>query len=175
MQCEHLVGIFPHMDKITHILCSPLKRTLDTTIYGFYPLLSGHKGLSVIAWPALREYGTYPCNHGAPLETLRTELAELDELNFLTKPFDLSLVSEEWEIHRESLSERPGRAARVRRELHALGVVAKRRTGGIWNGITIQGNPDGRDVEILVISHGGFLQGLTGHTGEFCLHWVDEW
>lgn len=65
-QAEYLRNTFIPMNKITHIFCSPMKRTLGTCILGFKPLLDS--GLGVIAYPDLKEWGTGSSSTGSPVK-----------------------------------------------------------------------------------------------------------
>jgi len=66
---------FAHMNKITHVLSSPLRRTLETTLISLTPVFL--RGIEIIAWKDLREYGKAPCNDGTPLEMLKEEMKGL--------------------------------------------------------------------------------------------------
>src|SRR4051812_5310707 len=57
------------MDTITHVLSSPLTRTLETALRCFAPVYA--RGTKVIAWDQLVELGSAPCNTGAPLAVLK--------------------------------------------------------------------------------------------------------
>lgn len=52
-QCSVLAQTFPYHDKITHLVSSPLRRTLFTLVGSFSQPLS--RGLKVIASPLLQE------------------------------------------------------------------------------------------------------------------------
>jgi hypothetical protein len=66
---------FPHMVKITHVLSSPLRRTLETSLVSLTPVFL--RGIEIIVWKDLREYGKAPCNDGTPLAMLKEEMKEL--------------------------------------------------------------------------------------------------
>jgi broad specificity phosphatase PhoE len=63
------------MDKITHILCSPLERSLQTALEGFKPLLE--RGLVIVAWDKIIEIGPGPCNVGDSLPRLKKKMEGL--------------------------------------------------------------------------------------------------
>lgn len=87
-QAEHLRDTFPYMDRITHIMCSPLKRTLQTCVTAFKPLLED--GLRVVCWEELREFGVSPAQTGDPLPVLK---------EFINgNPVDISSLWDGWEI-----------------------------------------------------------------------------
>jgi broad specificity phosphatase PhoE len=54
-QAQNLRETFIHMNNITHILCSTLKRTRHTAQIAFEPLIS--QGLKIVAYHDLREHG----------------------------------------------------------------------------------------------------------------------
>jgi hypothetical protein len=72
---------------------------------------------------------------------------------------DTSLVPEGWEGYEEDYPH--CRASNVRTELWELGQEALKESGGAWKGFEVYGKA-GRDVEILVVSHGGFLAKVVG-------------
>ena len=56
-QALSLHQTFVPMHRITQIVCSPMKCTLQTAAIGFRPLLTENPSLKIIAWPDLRECG----------------------------------------------------------------------------------------------------------------------
>lgn len=140
------------MHSITHILCSPLHRTLETCLRSFEPLTS--RGLQVIAWDALREWGDGPCNHGDPLPVLREKVKE--------HPVNLALLNEGWEGGEKVRhnSRRAKYLESLKVELYSFcHTIVK---GGLWKGMPILPVDDGRDIEVLIVSHGTLLKELTG-------------
>lgn len=119
------------------------------------------RGVSVIAYPELREWGNLPCSTGSSREALEKEFPEA---------VDLTLVPHGWEWNRESLAPclcaRKQRVEEVRRQLWMLGLEALRRDGGKWKHLTLAPRTrEQQNVDILVISHGGFLGSLEGSDG----------
>jgi hypothetical protein len=53
------------MDKITHIVCSPVRRTLDAALLSFAPLFI--RGLQMTVFGSLREFGDSPASTGSAL------------------------------------------------------------------------------------------------------------
>ncbi|KAI9650735.1 hypothetical protein NHQ30_000759 [Ciborinia camelliae] len=84
-QCRTLSETFPHPEKITHIVASPLRRTLYTALYSFPTAIS--RGIKVSALPEVQETSTLPCDTGSEPAALAEEFAE---------NVDLSLVTEGW-------------------------------------------------------------------------------
>ena len=79
------------MRSIDLVVASPLKRTLNTALIAFEPVLK-EKGLNVIAMPELQETSDLPCDTGSSLEVLAKE--------FEGKPVDLNLVKPGWDSKR---------------------------------------------------------------------------
>jgi len=73
-------------------------------------------------------------------------------------PIDISLVPENWEENNEFGK---GRCKRVRKSLWALGHEAMKKEGGLWHGVDVSRGTIHRDIEIVLVSHGGFLADLT--------------
>lgn len=129
------------MDKITHILCSPLMRTVQTAVESFKPLFD--RGLKVVLWSRLIEFGQGPTNRGDPVPELKKKLEG--------QPVELDYLSDDWEKGSNGYLERNERVKKVARTLHTFCRVAT-RSGD---------DPEERlDVELLVISHGAFLRHL---------------
>jgi broad specificity phosphatase PhoE len=82
-QCDHLKNVFPRMEKITHMFCSPMIRTIATALIGFDPVFD--RGLKVIAWDDLREWGKSLCSTGTSLEILKEALEGKNSSLFIVK------------------------------------------------------------------------------------------
>lgn len=82
-QCRMLQKRFPNMGSVDLIVASPLKRTINTALIAFEPVIK-EKGLKVIALPELQETSDLPCDTGSSPELLAKE--------YEGKPVDLSLV-----------------------------------------------------------------------------------
>jgi broad specificity phosphatase PhoE len=140
---------------VTHILCSPLTRALQTAQIACEDLIS--QGLKVVAYPDLREHGSGPASTGTGLQELQRLLHNANQIT------DLSLVPEGWESNdKECKDERRIRARRVRKELWELGQEALKETGGKWKGYEVSRGAMHQNIEILVVSHGAFLQKMLG-------------
>ena len=61
---------FHHMDNITHIVCSPMRRTLDIAPLSFTPLFV--RGLVMHVFEQLKELGNSPSATGSAQERLKT-------------------------------------------------------------------------------------------------------
>jgi broad specificity phosphatase PhoE len=154
-QALNLKETFIPSNNVTHILCSPLTRTLQTAQIAFEDLIS--QGLKVVAYPDLREHGSGPTSTGTSLQELQHLLHNANQIT------DLSLVPEGWEMNdKECKDERRIRARRVRKELWELGQEALKETGGKWKGYEVSRGAMHQNIEILVVSHGAFLQKMLG-------------
>jgi broad specificity phosphatase PhoE len=66
-ECLDVRKEFPHHDKITHIMVSPLKRTIETAMHCFKPAID--RGVQVAAMPEVTANEPDGCNQGhAPEE-----------------------------------------------------------------------------------------------------------
>ncbi len=81
---------------------------------------------------------------------------------------ETKLAPDGWEFNKELSDQdhRQNRSLRVRKDLYELGVVILQGRKGIWNGIEIQGVKKGKDVHIVIVSHGGFLGTMQGKDGK---------
>ena len=155
LQSEHFP---PDKQKLIGLVAaSPLVRTLHTAWLVFQPLLSqssslhskpeaGGEQLRIIALPDAQETSSDPCDIGTDLPALSTFLSSQDP----PWPVDLSLLTENWNQkpfhgryspHSDAIKARARAARHFLREKVAE-LMAK----------------EGRDdVQIVLISHGGFL------------------
>jgi hypothetical protein len=115
------------------------------------------RGLKLILWSSLREWGNGASNIGYSLEEMKKEMASL--------PVDLRLLNEGWELETDPKEEGAERSNRVRKELYTLGEILLK--GGVWKGIPFEKHPG--PVHILVVSHGGFLMNVTFSDSELSL------
>jgi broad specificity phosphatase PhoE len=152
-QCSNLSAEFPHHSKITHLVASPLRRTLYTTLLSF-PSLVLTQNLKVTALPELQETSNLPCDTGSAPSVLISEFASGKWAGCV----DFSLLEDNWTDKSLSSPYAPtkkaleNRARTVRRWLRELG----------------RGGPDeGQDAEIVVVTHGGLLHFLTEDWGGF--------
>ncbi|KAK0126620.1 hypothetical protein ONS95_008207 [Cadophora gregata] len=145
-QSELLSQRFNTMKKVTHILSSPLSRTLLTALVAFKPAID--RGIQVILIPDLRECGQGLCNTGSNIPDLVEELSE-KEMGFRKDCIDSSYCYTGWEHNTESWDEhdlRHERADRMRSMLFHLGQIAA--------------NQSNDDVEIVIVTHSRFIMAL---------------
>lgn len=152
------------MNSITHVLTSPMLRTIQTTFGMFAPFFKN--GKKAILWLDLREWGSDDYNatsQGIPLEQLK--------IKTMSNSINRDLMSEGWEILDET-EEEDFRIMRVREELSELARLLSSGVGGKWKGISFEAHEG--DVGILVVSHGGFLYHLLDSDCKFgCFFFCD--
>jgi broad specificity phosphatase PhoE len=87
-QAEALGQQFPNVENVDLIVCSPMKRTIQTALLAFGDHLRASK-TELLALPELQELSAKPCDTGSSLAELLTEFRE--------DPLDLSLVPYDWD------------------------------------------------------------------------------
>lgn len=141
-QCGALRASFPHHDRITHLVASPMRRTLQTCQQSFRPAVDA--GKKVLAQPLVQEVSTLPCDTGSEPEVLRAEFGAWADVGLVEKGWNNKAAGSPWAPRVEALEAR-ARAARV----------WLRELGRQW---VAEGNGG---ADIVVTSHGGFLHFLT--------------
>ncbi|PQE30394.1 phosphoglycerate mutase protein [Rutstroemia sp. NJR-2017a WRK4] len=143
-QCRVLSQNFPSPDSITHLVASPLRRTIYTTLYSFPSVLS--RGVKVVALPEIQETSDLPCDTGSDVRVLEKEFGE-GEFRGLV---DLSRVEEGWNEKGVGGRWEP-----------SSGAIEKRaREARVWLRGLGRDNK-GEDVNVVVVTHGGFLHYFT--------------
>ncbi|KAF3912762.1 hypothetical protein ABW20_dc0105127 [Dactylellina cionopaga] len=152
-ECVALAANFPYHFTITKILCSPLKRAIQTTLESFYPAISALSG-SNPQWhidndPYLISRGTKPPVFTIPeiKQSLEESVKENPKLRGYeyTKLLDFSRVESEMPRWPEK------EGIFLPDNIIARGVAARRY---------IYDNYD-LNEELLVVTHGGFINYLT--------------
>ncbi|KAK8157591.1 histidine phosphatase superfamily [Phyllosticta citrichinensis] len=139
-QCYDLRDSFPYHSQVSQVVASPIKRTIYTALLAFSPVIE-QKKLKVIALPELQETSDLPCDTGSdPAEVAR---------EFAGQPVDLSRVEEGW-------NSKKGRWAP-----ESAAIEARARDARQWLRELAASSGDD-DVEIVVVTHGGYLHFLTG-------------
>lgn len=141
-QCASLQLRFPFQKRLTHIVASPIKRTLWTALLSFAPALAANPDLRVIALPEIQETSDLPCDTGSP----RAEL----EREFAGQPVDLSRVEDGWDSKKGRWAPTP----------QAVGERA--RVARVW-----LRELAGEDGEVVVVTHGGLLHMFTQDWSDF--------
>ena len=139
-QCAELRKAFPFHDRITHLVASPMRRTLYTCLLSFEPVVK--RGKTVTALPELQEVAAVPSDIGSSPKRLAAE--------FEPTEVDLSRVGASWTDKSSKSPFEPemdklaARAQKARLFLRSLAAEVQ----------------DG-DAHIVVVTHGGFLHFLT--------------
>ncbi|KAG8157573.1 hypothetical protein KVR01_012615 [Diaporthe batatas] len=161
-QCLAVQRNFPYHNKITHILASPLKRTIQTAVNCFKPAID--RGIRVQPLPEVIEIGPEECNQGHNpediIEWARSTFGGdfLDEHMFSLMPSDWSDNSTglyEYRMYEYTESKLRLRAEIARQIIRRTAIQA------------------GDRAHIVVVSHSQFLPYLTQEQGP---DWgVAEW
>jgi len=138
-QCRDLQANFPYHAKITHLVASPLRRTIYTCLLTFADEVE--QGLVVVALPEIQETSGLPCDTGSDASKLREEFGEAGKV-------DLSLVKDGW-------NNKKGRWA-----AEASAVEKRAKDARLWLR-DMASKSDTEEVHIAVVTHGGFLHYLT--------------
>ncbi|OHE91683.1 phosphoglycerate mutase [Colletotrichum orchidophilum] len=142
-QCADLRAAFPHHAQITHLVASPLRRTLYTCLLGFGSDAAAPvgKSLKVLALPEVQEVSDAPCDTGSAIEDIEGEFAGRVDFGRVPEDWiDKSSPGSRWEPTLEKLEKRSAEARRALRKLVG----------------DVQG-----DAQVVVVSHGGILHFLT--------------
>ncbi|KAH7271564.1 histidine phosphatase superfamily [Fusarium solani] len=133
-QCAALRAAFPHHDKLTKLLASPMRRTVYTCLHAF----GTDALLPITALPVFQEVSAQPCDIGSPVAKVRTEFEGKADYAGVEETWCEKGPSSKYEPTLEKLTVRGREARRTLREIAGSG-----------------------DEHIVVVSHGGFLHFLT--------------
>ncbi|KAK8088357.1 hypothetical protein PG997_003318 [Apiospora hydei] len=141
-QCHELGQTFPHMDRITHLVASPLRRTVQTAHWAFIDPVPAaqQQQRSILALGELQECSRYPCDIGQPL----AKLAQC--AGFL----DVSRLEPSWNL-------KTGIYAAAEPEIKKRAERARTILRDLARGVADQ---EGDDAHLVVVSHGTFIQYL---------------
>jgi broad specificity phosphatase PhoE len=142
-QCATLNENFPYHSEITHLVASPLRRTLYTCLLSFPEEVQA--GLKVTALPELQETSDLPCDTGSEPSILAAEFGH----GKFAGTVDLSLVKDGWNNKQGRWS--PASSA----------IEARARDARIWLRNLAQSQSRDKDVDIVVVTHGGYLHYFT--------------
>ena len=131
-QCYDLAQSFPDHESIELLVCSPLRRTIYTTLLAFSQDLD--RCGTVIALPEAQETADVPCDTGSDVSALRQEMAD--------KPVDLSRVTDGW-------NSKSGRWAPIPKALEKRAKEVRQ-----W----LKARPE---KAIVLVTHGGFVHYFT--------------
>lgn len=140
-QCATLRDNFPYHDKVTHLVASPMRRTLRTCLLSFSPEVEA--GKKVVALPEVQELSTLPCDIGSEPEVLAKD--------FDPSQVDLSLVKKGWNDKSRGSPWEPT----------IKSLEARAQKSRLWLRDLAAQSKDAEEVHIVVVSHGGFIHFLT--------------
>lgn len=97
-QCRELRDNFPDHERISTVICSPLRRAVQTAAISFAPAIN-REGVQFIAHPLGQESNAHKCDIGHTRTDLEGQLPELladRDPAFALSKFDPSLVEDGW-------------------------------------------------------------------------------
>jgi len=150
-QCATLSKTFPNPERITHFVSSPMRRTLYTTLLSFPSIFSSEsessdsKGKTVLALPEAQETSDLPCDTGSSVSVLETEFNKDGE------KVDFSEVGEDW-------NSKVGKWSPASSAIEARARIARIFLKMLGDEAVAAGQ---EDVQIVLVTHGGFLHYLT--------------
>ncbi|KAI0514995.1 phosphoglycerate mutase-like protein [Xylaria bambusicola] len=137
-QCEDLCKAFPYHDKITHLVASPIRRTIFTCQFSFAPAVKA--GKKIVALQDAQEVSLYACDIGSDVEVLKKEFGDL---------VDFSSVTDDWNQKTKDSKYYPDP-----RKLEA-----RARDARLWLRDLVK--KAGDDAHVALVTHGGILHFLT--------------
>lgn len=138
-QCLELQANFPYHSKITHLVASPLRRTLYTCLLAFPDEVE--KGIQVVALPEIQETSDLPCDTGSDPVKLEAEFGNAGKV-------DLELVKDGW-------NDKKGKWAPK-----AKAVEGRAREARLWLR-EMASKSEASEVHVAIVTHGGFLHYFT--------------
>ncbi|KAK6346514.1 hypothetical protein TWF696_006639 [Orbilia brochopaga] len=153
-QCAALAASFPHHISVTHLIVSPLKRTLQTALESFHPLIR-RLATQDIEWriridPIFQETGDWECDIGTAVPGLLAFLADCANDYPEIKPYAEPGLLDFTPVH--MYPDWPAKQGFY----SGQGVVRRARAARryLFDSYT-------DDEELLIVSHGGFLHYLS--------------
>ena len=140
-QCGELTKSFPYHKTIELVVCSPLRRTIDTALLSFRDIIA--RCGKMIALEDLQEIANAAYNIGPNVDILRQERED--------EPIDFSHVGNEWNTKEGPFSQ----------ETHA--VEARATKARHW----LRNRPE---KHILVVTHGNFIHSLIQDWSDYIPH-----
>ncbi|KAI1496673.1 phosphoglycerate mutase [Biscogniauxia marginata] len=137
-QCDGLCKRFPSHDQITHLVASPLRRTLFTCLRSFAPAVQA--GKKIVALPDAQEISVLPCDIGTDLEKLKAEFGDRVDLHLVQDGWNDKTIGSQYY---PSLDNLEARARRAR----------------VWLRELVQEADE--DAQVVLVTHGGILHFLT--------------
>lgn len=145
-QCRTLRETFPHMDKVTHLVASPLQRTIETCIHAFRPAVKAGKRVMLV--PELQEVGALPCSTGSSVDKLQ---------RLFGSDIDTSLLKKGW-------NNRGSGSGFDDVNMETLAARARKARQWLWD--LAQSVDD--NAHIVVVSHAHLINVLLRNYSELC-------
>ncbi|KAI3335542.1 phosphoglycerate mutase-like protein [Ustulina deusta] len=137
-QCAELCAHFPYHDKITHLVASPIRRTISTCQLSFAPAVAA--GKKIVALQDAQEVSLYPCDAGSDVGPLRDEFGDLVDLGLLTDDWNKKTPDSRYYPEPKKLE-------------------ARARSTRLWLRDLVRGAGD--DAQVVLVTHGGILHFIT--------------
>ncbi|KAI0204542.1 phosphoglycerate mutase-like protein [Astrocystis sublimbata] len=137
-QCEDLCATFPYQGKITHLVASPIRRTIFTCQYSFAP--AAKAGKKIIALQDAQEVSFYPCDTGSDVNKLKEEFGGLVDFQHVTEDWNDKTPGSKYYPDPKKLEARARSARLFLRDLI---------------------KDAGDDAQVVLVTHGGILHFLT--------------
>ncbi|RYP07458.1 hypothetical protein DL764_002465 [Monosporascus ibericus] len=138
VQCQNLALDFPYNDWVAHVVASPMRRTIETAIFGFGAVLVAGKKITPL--PELQEVNSSPSSTGSPADTLRAEYGDA---------VDVARLDNDWYMKGSNTEFAPDPAK----------VEARARRARVW--LRELAHTVAADAHIVVVTHGEFVHWLT--------------
>ncbi|KAI1304014.1 histidine phosphatase superfamily [Xylaria venustula] len=139
-QCAELCKNFPHHDKITHLVASPIRRTIFTCQFSFAPAVKA--GKKIVALQDAQEVSLYPCDVGSDVAPLKKEFGDIVDFGRLTEDWNQKTGESRYYPSPEKLEARARETRLFLRDLV--------KTAG-----------DDADAQVVLVTHGGILHFIT--------------
>ncbi|KAI0112414.1 histidine phosphatase superfamily [Nemania sp. FL0031] len=137
-QCEELNKAFPYHDKITHLVASPIRRTIFTCQYSFVEEVKA--GKKITALPDAQEVSLFPCDVGSDVEPLKKEFGDLVDFRLLTEDWNKKTPDSKYYPEPQKLE-------------------ARARSTRLWLRDLVKDAGD--DAQVVLVTHGGILHFIT--------------
>ncbi|KAK6526150.1 hypothetical protein TWF281_011186 [Arthrobotrys megalospora] len=160
-QCRLLASTFPHHDTITHVICSPLKRTIQTTLESFHPTIArlskSNPEFKIPTDPYFQETGEWECDIGSSVPELQKFVENFEESED-SKSSTAKIQGYEYHTH---LDFSPvSKSAPDWPQKNGIFAAKNVETRGSYAREYLYNN-FGNEDEVLIVSHGGYLHVLT--------------
>ncbi|KAI1814864.1 histidine phosphatase superfamily [Poronia punctata] len=149
-QCRALCNNYRNFSQVAHIISSPMRRAIETTVIAFEPLIL--QGARITLIPELQETSARPSDIGSPKHSLAAEFGGCVDMGFLTEDWYKKDASSSFGSDPEKLALRAQKARLYIREVarsvpeNAHIVVV---THSAFVKLLIQGNPKFGNAEMM--------------------------